>query len=142
MTRVVIDTSVLVRYLLKPSAATRWLVEECWLNEAICVVTSPELVAELTEVLHRPKISKYVTDEDASAILDAVKSLAELLPPLGEIPHFTRDPKDDKFVACAIAGGAKYVITYDEDLLVLRQLDLIRITTPEEFVQIYDGGRS
>src|SRR5262245_44893036 len=37
--------------------------------------------------------------------------------PLGK--RRSRDPKDDPFLACALAGRAKYLITRDHDLLVL-----------------------
>jgi len=52
MLRVVIDTSVLIRYLIKPSASIRYLIEEMWFNEDIVLVTSPELLAELDFVFH------------------------------------------------------------------------------------------
>ena len=44
MTRVVIDTSVLIRYLIKPGVATRELIETRWLGDEIHIVTAPELI--------------------------------------------------------------------------------------------------
>ncbi|MFN2244074.1 MAG: putative toxin-antitoxin system toxin component, PIN family, partial [Anaerolineae bacterium] len=47
---------------------------------------------------------------------------------------YTRDPKDDKFVACALVGDANYLITEDKDLLVLQVVRDVRIMTPYDFL--------
>lgn len=133
--RIVVDTSVLVRYLLRPSAATRQLIEDLWLGDVVKLVVSPELIAELENVLQRPKIGRFVAAEDASVLVDAVKARSVLLGPLAEIPPFTRDPKDDKFVACGLSGGAEYLVSYDDDLLVLGAVGGMQIGTPETFVR-------
>jgi predicted nucleic acid-binding protein len=41
--------------------------------------------------------------------------------------------KDDKFVACALAGDAGYVITLDKDILALRALGDVHMMTPTSF---------
>jgi putative PIN family toxin of toxin-antitoxin system len=132
--RVVIDTSVLVRYLIKPSAATRDLIEVQWLAEKVRMVTAPELISELEGVLSRDYIQQFVHADEAQALFDAIVIKAERLPPLGQVPAFTRDPKDDKFVACALAGNAGYVITEDKDLLALQTLSGVRMLTPSQFM--------
>ena len=48
---------------------------------------------------------------------------------------FTRDPKDDKFVACGLSGGAEYLVSYDDNLLVLGVVGSMQIGTPEAFVR-------
>jgi predicted nucleic acid-binding protein len=67
---------------------------------------------------------------------DAIALKAHVLPSLGPIPSYTRDPKDDKFVACALAGDVEYLVTVDQDLLVLGSLAAIQIMTPHEFVTL------
>jgi putative PIN family toxin of toxin-antitoxin system len=137
--RIVIDTSVLVRYLLRPSTATRRLIEELWPSESVTLVVAPELLAELEEVLQRPKIRRYVTAADAAALTDAVRAQSIMLEPLVAIPPFTRDRKDDKFIACGLRGDAQFLVTYDEDLLVLGAIGNLRIGTPEQLGRaLYD----
>jgi putative PIN family toxin of toxin-antitoxin system len=132
--RVVIDTSVLIRYLIKPSAAIKELIELRWLNDKIQMVTCPELLAELESVLRREYIQQLIRPDEGQILLDAIALKAEVLPSLEPIPSYTRDPKDDKFIACALAGGAGYVITVDQGLLVLGSLGGVRILTPGEWV--------
>ena len=134
MIRAVIDTSVLIRFLIKPSAAIRELIEKRWLGDQVQMVTAPELMAELEDVLARDYIQALIRPEEAEAMLDASALRAEILPPLGQVPAYTRDPKDDKFIACALVGGASYIVSEDKDLLILAAVGEVRITTPYDFV--------
>jgi len=134
MTRVVIDTNVLIRYLIRPSAAIRELIEEQWIGGAIQMVTAPELVTELKDVLNRAKLQRFIAIEDGEVLVDTIQHLAEILPRLGHVPLYTRDPKDDKFVACALLGQVDYLISVDEALLVLQRVGTISIVTPQAFL--------
>jgi putative PIN family toxin of toxin-antitoxin system len=134
MIRVVVDTSVFIRYLIKPSAAIKKLIEGHWLDNEIELVTAPELIEELAGVLQRETIQTLVQPAEGQALLDTIRSKAEIMPSLGSIPSYTRDPKDDKFVACALMGEAQYIITVDKDLLVLGNLAGIQMVTPYEFL--------
>ncbi len=135
MIRVVIDTSVFIHYLIRPSAAIRTLVEDLWVNDVIRIVTAPELIAELEDVLGRPRMRRWIRPEEGRVLLDAILAKAEILRDLGPVPSYTRDSKDDKFVACALAGGASHIITTDADLLAMTSLEETGILTPEAFVQ-------
>ncbi len=135
MIRAVIDTSVLIRYLIRPSAAVRELIQSRWLGGEVQLVSAPELVEELGEVLARDRVRVFVQPDEGEALLDAVRQTAEMLPSLGQPPSCTRDPKDDKFVACALAGKAGYVITLDRDILALRAFGDVRMVTPDEFLK-------
>jgi putative PIN family toxin of toxin-antitoxin system len=135
--RVVLDTSVLVRYLIKPSAAIRELIEELWMRNDIQVVTSIELVEELEAVLSRGALQRFIRPEEGQVLLDALRMKAEMLTSFGPPPSFTRDPKDDKFVACALAGKVAYLVTVDKDILVLENLGGVRMVTPFELVQTF-----
>ncbi|HXK43374.1 MAG TPA: putative toxin-antitoxin system toxin component, PIN family [Anaerolineae bacterium] len=135
MTRVVIDTSVWIRYLIRSSVAIQTLIEELWLGERVQVITAPELHAELQGVLARPAIQHFVPPAAGQVLLKTLQLKAVFLPVLGEIPAFTRDPKDDKFIACALAGQAQALITVDKDLLILEMVEQVRIVTPDAFIR-------
>ena len=137
MIRVVVDTSVLVRYLIKPSAVIKELIEVRWLGDEVQMVTAPELIEELEGVLERDYIQALIRPEEGQALLDAIYLKAEILSLPGTIPPYTPDPKDDKFVACALLGEAGYVITVDKDFLALETLGGVRTVTPHEFVRIF-----
>jgi putative PIN family toxin of toxin-antitoxin system len=133
--RAIIDTSVLIRYLIKPSAAIKELIEERWLGDEIQMVTAQDLIAELEGVLKRDYIQTLIRTEEGQALLDAITQKADILPPLGPVPVYTRDPKDDKFVACALVRDANYLITEDRDILILEVVGNVRIVTPYDFLR-------
>lgn len=136
MIRAVVDTSVLIRYLIRPSAAIKEMVEEHWINGEFLMVSSPELVAELEDVLGRGYIQRFIQPDEGQVLLEAIYRQAEMIPSPGEIPRYTRDARDDKFVACAIAGRAGYVVTTDADILTLGSLADVQMVTPQVFVEI------
>jgi predicted nucleic acid-binding protein len=45
----------------------------------------------------------------------------------------SRDPDDDKFLECAMAGSADYVVSADADFLTLREVGGIRIVDAPTF---------
>ncbi len=132
--RVVVDTSVWLRYLIKPSATIKELIEVWWLAGRLQVIAAPELLTELQDVLVRPSIRRFVQPVEGAVLLETIDALAELTLPLGPVPALTRDPKDDKSVACALVGHAIHVITVDEDLLVLTEVGGVQVTTPCHFL--------
>lgn len=138
MIRVVVDTSVLIRYLIRPSAAIRDLIEVRWLGQEVQMVTAPGLIAELAGVLQREYIQALIRPEEGQALLDAIQRLADTIPALGAVPSYTRDPKDDKFIACALLGDAEYVITVDKDLLTVGAVAGVHMVTPHEFATLFD----
>jgi predicted nucleic acid-binding protein len=45
-----------------------------------------------------------------------------------------RDPKDDPFLECALAGGASIIVSRDRDLLGLEKPFGIQVLTPRQFL--------
>ena len=52
--------------------------------------------------------------------------------PLGK--QRSRDAKDDPYLACALAAGAKFIVSRDNDLLVMKKPFGIQILTPRELL--------
>ena len=90
-------------------------------------------------MLVRPKFQRYgLTAARIAAILDALAA-AEHANPLSEIPVSVRDPTDGKFLACALGGRADFLVSGDQDLLVLNghpSLGALRIVSAREFLGI------
>ncbi|MGA9349485.1 MAG: putative toxin-antitoxin system toxin component, PIN family [Anaerolineae bacterium] len=139
MIRAVFDTSVLIRYLIKPGIAIKELIEHLWLGGEVQMVTAPELIEELEGVLARDYVQALIRPEEGQVLLEAIEAKAEMISPLGPLPSYTRDPKDDKFIACALAGGAEVVITVDKDILDVGSLTTVQMMTPHEFVVLLKG---
>jgi putative PIN family toxin of toxin-antitoxin system len=94
-------------------------------------VISEMLIAELERTLAYPKLRKRIAPEKAAAFVTWIRyhgTLAE--DPTSAPPVGSRDPDDDYLLALAIDRRA-YLITGDQDLLVLGN-DL-PILTPAQF---------
>ena len=140
--RVVLDTNVLVSGLVAPKGPPQQALD-AWLEGRYTLVTSLHLVAKLAHVISHPRTARrlLITDEEVDALLAAVLSQAVVVPGQLRLPGVTRDPKDDAVVACAVEGEADYIVSGDQDLLVLDEYEGIRIVTPRQFVAILGSDR-
>jgi hypothetical protein len=111
--RAVVDTNLFVRGLLK-GPVTLPLIE-AWKAERFKLVTSEKLLAELFEVLARPKFRRYFTREDVEELGELIYERAEMVEPTIHVT-LCRDPKDNIFLDVAIAGKVPYLVTGDDDL--------------------------
>jgi len=101
------------------------------------LVVSEPVVKEVTEVLHRPALTrKYrpLATRSINTILSLLASAEWVDVP--DIPPVSRDPKDDKFLATAKAGQAAYLVSEDRDLLDLSEYEGMPIITAEAFLRI------
>ena len=80
----------------------------------------------------------FLTPTDISEISAIVSEAAsEILHNLGPIPDICRDPNDDMIIACAIDAAADYIVTGDEDLLILKRYKDIVIINPRNFEALF-----
>jgi putative PIN family toxin of toxin-antitoxin system len=135
--RAVLDTNVLVSGLVAEQGPPCQVLD-AWLEGRYTLVTSLYLVEELTHVLAYPRIAERLRldEEEVEAILVALLSQAEVTSGQLRLPGVTRDPKDDAVVACAKEGEADYIVSGDQDLLVLGECEGIQVVTPRQFVEI------
>ena len=137
--RIVIDTNVLVSAILKRGSPPDALLRH-WLAGDFLLVTCPAALAELADVLNRPKIrDRYrLTDEDVTEFLRRFQLQAESVPGTSVSGVVTADPKDDMFLACAVEGQARYIVSGDRHLLSLRHYGRIRIVTVTHFLRVLE----
>ncbi len=116
MTRVVIDANVLVSALVGAGPSSR-IVAAVFNSEQLDAVVCPLLVAEIADVLARPRIQKRVPVQRAEEFLDNVAILFDLVDDPAEIEPLLRDPDDDYLVSLARQHDVDWNITGDKDLL-------------------------
>lgn len=135
--KAVLDTNVLVSGLMGGDGPPQQILD-AWLHKRFTLVTSPYLVAELTHVLSYPKIADRIElgEAEIDAILAALLSQAEVVPGNLELRGVTRDAKDDAVVACAVEASADYIVSGDQDLLVLGVYEGVRVITPAQFLAL------
>jgi putative PIN family toxin of toxin-antitoxin system len=83
---------------------------------------SPDVLAEVGDVLGRPKVRRKLpglTDDAVEAFLRDVLDRSAMFSDIPETFRLERDPKDERYINLAIASGASFVVTWDRDLLDL-----------------------
>src|SRR6266481_2324170 len=109
----------------------------------LTLISSSALLAELAEVMNRPKFQAILarSNTDPEQTLGGLRRLAEIVDPPPLPAQVSRDPSDDEVLALAIASQADLIITGDADLLTLGSHGGIPIIDPAEAV-IRIGGET
>jgi putative PIN family toxin of toxin-antitoxin system len=128
----VIDTGVAISAVLLPRSIPRQAFDLALARGAVLV--SEATIAELDDVLRRPKFDEYITQKDRLEFLAALIQETEVVEVTEHI-RVCRDPTDDKFLELAISGAASHIVSSDAELLVLNPFRGIPILTPRAFVE-------
>jgi putative PIN family toxin of toxin-antitoxin system len=97
-----------------------------------------ELVATLS--LPRIRHKYHLTDQDVATIAALLIVRGLLVVPERRV-EACRDPADNMVLEAAVAGDADYIVTGDEDLLMLRSFEDIPIVGPAEFLRILEKAQ-
>ena len=91
---------------------------------------------EFREVIFRPKFARFVSFERRQTILDIVVFAAERIEPADPVRECL-DPKDDKYLALAVAGNADVIVSSDvRHLLSMHPWRGIPILSPADFLAL------
>jgi uncharacterized protein len=140
MPKVVLDTVVLVRGLINPRSICGRIVFDHQ-SQYRLFVCQP-IVLEFVEVLQRPELTRKfrsLPGRDIARVMDIVSQAEAVAVPI--VPAVSRDPKDDKFLATALAAQADYLVTEDQDLLVLQGHHGTQIVHAAAFLQSLQSDR-
>lgn len=133
--RVVLDTSTIISALFWGGSPLQ--AYEAAIQGRYILLTSPVLLDELSNVLHRPKFAPALAAirKDADEIIAEHHEIVELVTAADIPADAIRDPKDRTVLGCAVGGRADYIVTGDKDLLVLTSYQPILIMNTTEFLQ-------
>jgi putative PIN family toxin of toxin-antitoxin system len=84
-------------------------------------------------VLSYPKF-ELSGEEIKTLIQEKILPFAKVVKPKRRLRVVGRDPSDNKFLECAVAGKASVIISGDKDLLSLGHYRQIRIQSPARFL--------
>jgi putative PIN family toxin of toxin-antitoxin system len=129
--RVILDTNVLVSGLLFGGTPGKLL--DLWKAGTIRLIMSRVMLDEFLRVLAYPKLR--LSEEEIHYLLYVeVLPHAEIVKVHPGPILIPTDPSDDMFLRCAVAAGAKYIISGDRHLLQLKSYKRIKILSPAEFL--------
>lgn len=134
--RVVLDTQLLLRGAVARTESLSARLYDAWRDGRFALLLSDLILAEIEEVLARPEVLQKLrlSPVEARALVSLLRRRAVLITATTRIRR-SRDPDDDKFLECAVAGGAQYLVSADADLLSLGEVEGIPILDAPAFWQ-------
>ena len=131
--KAVLDTNVFVSGIFFSGPPHQIL--KAWREGAVEFTMSSEILDEYRRVASI--LSKKYSARDLQNILEFVENEAEFIetPPLPK--QISDDSDDEKFLACAVASGAKVIVSGDKHLLKVSGYQGIEVLKPRDFVDAY-----
>ena len=130
--KVVIDTNVLISALL--FGGTPGKLIPLWQKHVIKPMASKEIIDEYLRVLTYPKFELDETEINF-ILYREILPYFDIIDTPDDQPIIAKDTADDKFIHCALAGKAKYIITGDQHLLALKVYKGNQILSTSEFLK-------
>ncbi|MBF0531631.1 MAG: putative toxin-antitoxin system toxin component, PIN family [Candidatus Omnitrophica bacterium] len=135
MLKVVIDTNQFVSAFLNHHGPSADLLQ-CWRRQQFILVISPAILREIKKVLDYSRIKQkyFLKDADIQALFVLLEQEAVLIPYPEPVRIIKDDPDDDKFIACALAADADYIVSGDRHLLDIGKYQSIKIVKVRDFL--------
>jgi uncharacterized protein len=128
-----VDTNVVISALIRDGIPRR-IVNEVVARDNWFWIVTEEIETEYHAVLARRKFKiPSSIQQDFRTFIEAVTIRVRPVTP----QPFHRDPKDELFLAAALASDADYLITGDKDLLEEQPLASTQIVRPAEFARLF-----
>ena len=133
MIKIVLDTNIII-------SAFGWRGNEYnilqkVMNKELLLVLSPEILDEYKRILLLQRLE--FQEDEVEEFISALLEVAELIYPIynKQSSIAIRDKDDIKFIICAIESKADYIITGDNDLLVIDKYNSIQIISSKNFLE-------
>ncbi len=121
--KVILDTNLWISFLISKKLV---LLDDLIFHDKIKLVFSKELIEEFITTAKRPKFSKIFQVRDIKHLLELFDDYGKLVEPSIKITG-CRDTKDNFLLSLAVASKADYLVTGDNDLLVMKNIRKTRI---------------
>lgn len=127
--RVVVDTNLWISSLIGKTLIGLLDILDA---PEVETITSAELIEEILAVANRPKFRKYFPTENIQKLESWFATTTQIT--LDDIPKRCRDPKDDYLLELAVKSHSIYLVSGDDDLLSIGEIEGCRIMTIRQFV--------
>lgn len=131
--RVVLDTNVPVSAIFFAGIPARILA--AWGEGRFEMLASVDLLTEYWRVVAR--LGRRFPSVEAQPVLDLVTRERRVVEPVSVLDSACDDPDDLKFLACALGGGAKSIVSGDRALLRGSGFQVLEVLAPRAFVKRY-----
>ena len=103
-------------------------------SQKITACATTEIISEYEEIVQEMIDRKQ--GHINRAILSPLIKAIEIIEPVTHV-EICRDPDDNKFLECAKDSHALYIVSGDNDLLIIEKFENIQIVTAKDFCEKY-----
>jgi putative PIN family toxin of toxin-antitoxin system len=135
MISAVLDSNIIISAFL--FNGRQRIILEYAIRGVFKVNISNNIISEIEVVLKRPKFK--LTHNHIGLFISEIESLCEICYPKNEIIDICRDSKDHIILECAIESNSDYIVTGDDDLLVLGHYKSVNIVNSDAFIRILEN---
>lgn len=128
--KVIVDTNIWINFLINRKQN---FIENYFLYEGLILLFSNESINELFSVTQRDKFRKYFPFQDVIDFMRLLENYSEVFTVTTSV-EICRDPNDNFLLSLAIDSKANYLITNDNDLLVLDKIEETRILNITDYL--------
>jgi hypothetical protein len=134
--RAVIDTNLFISGLFARDALSAQL-QNLWINQEFELVTSLEIMREVSRVLTYPRIKERFKpkEENVRRFFRLIFRKAIISKDVYHTDKIVDDPTDNKFLACALEKKADYIVSRDPHLRNLKHFHGIQIVDATSFIE-------
>ncbi len=136
MSKVVIDTNVIISAGISVDGNPAKIFEML-LSGKLENYTTDDIIDEVKNVINRDKIKKILDFQDREFIINNFERNSEKIVSSYMFFEVKEDPKDNKFLDCAVSANVDYIISGDEHLLKMKEFKGITIISPTDFIKKY-----
>jgi len=131
--KVVVDTNVFISSFFGGNPRK---IVDLWKSGQVTLCLSKPIIDEYVAVLQRLGLhNERELSELLSLLAHGFHVLFSARTPTLHVVE--EDPDDDKFIECAVALKADFVISGDKNLIAIQDYMSIRIVTPKEFLDTF-----
>ena len=133
--RAVIDTNLFISGLFARDTLSSQL-QDLWINQDFLLVTSVEIIKEVSRVLYYPRIQERFKprEENIRRFFRLIFRKAIISKDIYKTDRITDDPTDNKFLACALEKEADYIVSRDPHLRNIKHYHRIQIVDAGSFI--------
>ena len=107
------------------------------------LLISEDIVGEVSQVLNYPRLRKIYEPEGLcrEELIESVLKIVRFVRVTKPVKAVFEHPADDKFIECASAARADYIVSGDKHLLTVGYYEKTQILSVIEFLQVLETKR-
>ncbi|MGO9016766.1 MAG: putative toxin-antitoxin system toxin component, PIN family [Syntrophobacteraceae bacterium] len=140
MIKVVLDANQFVSALLKPHSSPAKIIRLVYQGD-LTLLLSRAILDELERVLAYPRIRRLHrrAPEEIQRFFQKLEKIAIITPGILSVSAIVDDPSDNVYLACAVEGNARFIVSGDHHLIDLKTFRGIPIVNAATFLKLIAG---